>query len=229
MKFTFEERPSDSPLIDSIWRTQSEDAGMFLSQAGISCQLVISRQYSSTLITLRGPETTASMAECPENTEFFGINFRLGTFMPHLPASKLVDGEIHLQQATRRSFWLHGTTWELPDFDNADSFIQRLVQLDMLVHDPVIDETLQGHVSDLSLRTVQRRFVRATGLTHGAIYQIERAKQAAALLARGVSILDTVEQAGYADQPHLTRSLRRFLGQTPAQLIGTELPHGQTA
>jgi methylphosphotriester-DNA--protein-cysteine methyltransferase len=65
---------------------------------------------------------------------------------------------------------------------------------------------------------VQRRFQRATGMSHGLIAQIERAQRAAALLAQGVSILDTVEQAGYADQPHLTRSLRRFVGRTPAEL-----------
>jgi AraC-like DNA-binding protein len=34
-----------------------------------------------------------------------------------------------------------------------------------------------------------------------------------------MSILDTVYQAGYFDQAHLTRSLRRFIGQTPAQLM----------
>ncbi len=34
-----------------------------------------------------------------------------------------------------------------------------------------------------------------------------------------MSILDTVERAGYFDQPHLTRSLKRFIGQTPAQII----------
>ncbi len=39
------------------------------------------------------------------------------------------------------------------------------------------------------------------------------------LLQQGVSIVDTVDQAGYADQPHLTRSLKRFIGQTPAQLL----------
>jgi methylphosphotriester-DNA--protein-cysteine methyltransferase len=65
---------------------------------------------------------------------------------------------------------------------------------------------------------VQRRFLRATGLTHGAVSQIERAHRAVALLRQGVSILDTVERAGYADQPHLTRSLKRLIGQTPAQL-----------
>ncbi len=46
-----------------------------------------------------------------------------------------------------------------------------------------------------------------------------RARHARTLLQQGISILDTVEQAGYADQPHLTRSLKRFMGQTPAQIL----------
>jgi hypothetical protein len=38
-------------------------------------------------------------------------------------------------------------------------------------------------------------------------------------LTQGVSILDTVHEAGYFDQAHLTRSLRHFIGQTPARII----------
>jgi AraC-like DNA-binding protein len=38
------------------------------------------------------------------------------------------------------------------------------------------------------------------------------------LLARGVSAAKVVRQAGYADQPLLTRSLKRFAGQTPSQI-----------
>ena len=66
---------------------------------------------------------------------------------------------------------------------------------------------------------VVTRFLRATGLTHGLVVQIERAQHALKLLQHGMPILDTVEQAGYADQPHLTRSLKRLVGQTPAQIL----------
>jgi AraC-like DNA-binding protein len=44
------------------------------------------------------------------------------------------------------------------------------------------------------------------------------------LLQQGVSILDTVEQAGYFDQPHLTRSLKYLIGQTPAQILQKSRP-----
>jgi methylphosphotriester-DNA--protein-cysteine methyltransferase len=78
----------------------------------------------------------------------------------------------------------------------------------------------QNQTPYFSSRTVRRRFIQSTGLTPKALQQIERAQQAAALLENGGSILDTVYSAGYADQSHLTRSLKRYYGQTPAQIVG---------
>jgi methylphosphotriester-DNA--protein-cysteine methyltransferase len=60
--------------------------------------------------------------------------------------------------------------------------------------------------------------LRITGLTRGAIYQIERARRAVILLQGGTPILDVVYETGYYDQAHLTRSLQRFIGQTPARI-----------
>jgi AraC-like DNA-binding protein len=73
----------------------------------------------------------------------------------------------------------------------------------------------------LSTRSVERHVSRATGLTRGTIRQIRRAEGAVELLSRGVSALDTARRAGYADQAHLTRSLKRFVGQTPSQIVSS--------
>ena len=62
-------------------------------------------------------------------------------------------------------------------------------------------------------------FLRVTGLTQGHIYQVERANRAAAMLRQGTPIPDTAYLAGYFDQPHLTRSLKQWIGYTPAQVI----------
>jgi len=86
------------------------------------------------------------------------------------------------------------------------------------VHDAVASAAAEAHVPDLSPRSQERRVARATGLTRGAIRQIRRAEAAVDLLARGVPAVDVVGRAGYADQSHLTRSLRRFVGQTPARI-----------
>ena len=138
--------------------------------------------------------------------------------MPHLPVGALVDSSVDLPGASGHSFWLHSAACEFPTYDNAETFIAELAKEELLVCDPVVAAALQAQAVDLSLRSVQRRFLYATGLTHGAVCQIERAHHAVALLRRGTSILDTVDQAGYADQPHLTRSLKRLIGQTPGQL-----------
>jgi AraC-like DNA-binding protein len=94
----------------------------------------------------------------------------------------------------------------------------------VLAYDPVVNAALQGRPPAAPDRTVRHRFLQATGLTRGHIRQFERAQQAAALLRQGVPILDTVYEAGYFDQPHLTRSLKQFFGTTPAQMI----PKGTT-
>ena len=65
---------------------------------------------------------------------------------------------------------------------------------------------------------MQRRVAAGTGLTLGAIRQIERAREAALLLGDGTPPLDVVHQLGYYDQPHLARSLTRFIGRTATQL-----------
>ena len=170
---------------------------------------------------MRGPETKATTAPVPGEAEFFGIQFSLGTFMPGLPPGQLVDSSLTLPRATGTSFWLDGAGWELPGPDNADVFVDRLVRAGLLVHDPVVPAALAGDAEGLSTRSVERRVSRATGLTRGAISQIRRAERAVELLCRGVSALDVAGQAGYADQPHLTRSLTRFAGRPPSQIAAS--------
>ena len=208
MIFIFEERPSDSSFVETIWRTQSERAGSFISRAVSHGEIVVTKHQGKTTLTVRGPETKAAPAPCPANAEFFGIQFKLGTFMPHLPVKNLVDGAANLPEATSQSFWINGSAWQFPDYENAETFVDKLVREGLLVREPIVDAVLHGQLQEQSLRSVQRRFLQATGLTHSTIRQIERTRQAVTLLEQGVSILGTVEQTGYADQPHLTRSLQ---------------------
>jgi len=218
MIFTFDERPSDSPLVERIWRCRSERDGPFLSIAMSHWELVITRHQGLTTLTVRGPETKATPLYCSTDGEWIGIRFRLGTVMPHLPASQLVDGTVHLPEAGARSFWLQGAAWHFPDYENADTFVGRLVRDGLLVRDPVVDAALHGQLRDLTLRTAQRHFLRTSGLTHSAMRQIERARFATTLLQQGIPILEVAHKTGYFDQPHLTRSLKHYIGQTPEQV-----------
>jgi AraC-like DNA-binding protein len=216
--FLLEQREADSPFIDAIWRTRSAPHQSFISVAASHWEIVVWRQAGQTHLTVRGPETKATTLPIPANAEFFGVQFRLGAFMPDLPVLSLVDRELTLSWGVGNSFRLHGSVFETPTYDNIDAFVNRLAREGLLVSDPVVSAVLQGRQLDLSRRSIERRVRRATGLTLGTIRQIEKAKNAAELLDRGATILDAGMHAGYADQAHLTRSLKRFMGQTPAQI-----------
>lgn len=219
MDFTFDTKSEPASFVERVWHTHSERAGTFTSTAVSTWELVVTTFEGKTTVTARGPETRASTADCPEGAEFLGITFRLGTFMPHLPLKTLLDRQDAVQpEASSRTFWLDGSAWELPSFETADVFVERLIRQGLLVRDPVIETALQGHNPDMSLRTLQQRFVRATGLPHKTIQQIERAQNAATLLGEGRSIVETALELGYFDQAHLTHSLKRFIGKTPSQL-----------
>lgn len=187
--------------------------------------MVVTRYNGNMFFTVRGPESKVTSRHVSSvGAEWFGIRFKLGTVMPHLPASGLVDDDLNLPDASSKSFWLQGSAWQFPDYDNADTFVDRLVRKGLLLRNPVVEGALKGELKDVSIRTARRHFLRTTGLTQNTIRQIERARYATILLQQGMSILDVVYEAGYFDQPHLTRSLKHFIGQTPAQLTGKGEP-----
>jgi AraC-like DNA-binding protein len=226
MFLIFDDRPSDSPFVERIWRCHSERAGSFLSIAASHWEMVVTRHQGKTTLTVRGPETKATTADCPAEGEWIGIRFKLGAFMPQLPARNLRDRrDVNLPEASSQSFWLNGSAWEYPDYENAEAFVSRLAHDGLIARDLAVATALQGHRQDLSVRSAQRHFLQATGMTHSTFRQIERARHATNLLKQGVSILDTVHEAGYFDQAHLTRSLKYLIGQTPAKIarVGEQL------
>jgi len=219
--FTLETRSSRSPVVAQTWQALSEPEDSFISVAATHWEMVVTRQRGAPRLSVRGPETRATAMPIPQDAEFFGIEFSAGTFMPDLPPGRLVDRTLTLPQVSDRSFWLDGSAWEFPGPDNADVFVDRLARAGLLVHDPIVAEALHGDVAGLSTRSVERRVARGTGLTRGAIERIRRAERAVDLLSRGAPPSDVARRTGYADQSHLTRSLRRLVGQTPSQIVGS--------
>lgn len=216
--FVKDEWDSDSGFVETVWRTHSQPEPFFISIASNHWQIVVTTQRGLRQVTVRGPETRATVTAIPAEAEFFAIVFSLGTFAAALPLTRLVDREVTLPAASPCSVTLDGSRWEIPTPANADVFVDRLVRRGLLVRDPLVAESFQAD-DDISPRTLQRRVARATGLTSGTIRQIARAEKAIDALERGLPPPDAVLQLGYADQAHLIRSLQRFMGQTPAQVV----------
>jgi hypothetical protein len=233
---SFAGRPSDSPYIEQVWRSRSDEGGQFVSVAEGRLEIVVSRLPGLTMVTLRGPETRPTVMACPPKGQWFAIRFRPGVHLPQHPTPKLMDlNDVNLPVASDGSFLLGGSRWHETDFDNAEDFANRLARRGFLVRDDAVAAILSRGKStgprlstpgrSLTQRSVQRHFRHATGLTPGMFQRIERARHATNLLRGGATILDAVHEACYYDQAHLTRSMRALIGQTPAdvQRGGTQL------
>src|SRR5262249_32793923 len=158
-------RASDSLLVENIWHTYTESSGYYVVSADASWDILITRHGRNTNVLLGRPTMMATPISYYEGIECIGIRFKLGTFLPHFPIITTMPEGLFVPHATTNAFWLGNSTWPIPDFENADTFIARLVRADLLAYDPVVDAVLQGHEVYMPSRSVQRRFLRTTGLT----------------------------------------------------------------
>lgn len=228
MSLIYTERLSDSPYVERIFHVTTLRADWPIRPAETHWHLVLARREGQCLPLVVGPWRASGAVHIPDGADILYIKFRLGTFMPHLPTNAIADRETLLGAGVRNTFWLDGRAWEWPDFENADTFVERWVRAEVLVHDPLVSRALREEpLGDIAPRTVRHRLLRATGQSVRHIQQASRALQAADLLGQGVSILDTVTTLGYFDQPHLTRALKRFVGHTPAQIAARATAHCQ--
>lgn len=224
MSIVYEERLSDSPYIETVTHGYTASDGSTIRPAENHWHMVFTRYNGRVRPLVVGPLTKAGVVSWQGGAEILWIKFKLGTFMPHRPPRDYLDVETILPEAACQSFWLNGSTWQIPDYENADTFVERLARDGLLVSDPVVKAALEDELPEMPSRTVRHRFLQATGLRQSYIRQMKRAQHAEALLRQGLSILDTVYEAGYFDQPHLTRSLKQFIGYTPAQIIRLSKP-----
>ena len=118
-----EERASDSPFVERIWRSHSAGVTPFLSIAVNHCEFVVSRLQGKVTMMLRGPETKATpIGNAPAEGEWVGILLKLGTFLPHLPTSRLVD-DLPASDALlmgRVTYQIHAAVW--PSMTDEEGF-----------------------------------------------------------------------------------------------------------
>ncbi|AGB23735.1 hypothetical protein Mycsm_03435 [Mycobacterium sp. JS623] len=146
-----------SPYIERVWRDRSDGGGLFVSVAAGHLELVVTRLADFTMVTARGPETRATTIDCPPRGEWEAIRFRLGVHMPSLSTGVLLDHRaMNLPVSDDGSFELHGFRWPLPDVENAERYVHKLVRRGVLRRDPVVETAIRGDAQPLTNRSVLR-------------------------------------------------------------------------
>jgi len=120
--------------------------------------LLFLRQHGSVNVSVVGPLTKATPVTQAEGTSWFGITFALGTFLPVVPVRNLLDEQAMLPLAAKTSFSLAGSSFQFPDYDNAETFVDRLVRENLLMSDEIVKAVLAGHRQEVSFLFKTRSF-----------------------------------------------------------------------
>src|SRR4051794_24182108 len=184
------------------WAASCDSPTGFSSLASVTPGFGFAQIGGTTTVHVRGPMTAAAPLFCPADTEFFGADFRLGTYLPMFPRTRLINGRDHLLPTLPDGrILLDGWEWEMPTPQNVDVFVDRLARAGLLVVDPLVEELRHAAVRGMRERTAQGRFLGAVGVSRRTARVIERARYAPRRLRNGASIADVVTDAGYHDQP----------------------------
>jgi hypothetical protein len=99
-----------------VWSARCDAAAGFTSAAKTSSMIAFARSGNALTVHLRGPETTGTPSlTCPEGWEFFGVDLRLGAYLPLYPSSGLTDlNDALLPTLPGGRILLDNRDWEMP-------------------------------------------------------------------------------------------------------------------
>jgi AraC-like DNA-binding protein len=176
--------------------------------------------YDSGLVEIVGLYDEVARPVLLGGTHLQGIRFRPAAVAAafHTPASSLrnrsipADSVVGSRQARR-----------LADREGIDAWIRSIAPsrrasaaVDLLATRPVEQVAAELGVTGRHLRRI---VLAEVGLPPKVYQQVVRLQRFVRAVDAGVPLAMAAATAGYADQPHLTREVRRFSGLTPAPLI----------
>jgi AraC-like DNA-binding protein len=192
--------------------------------------------WTGSELIVAGPATRAMLPRLPPGEPRLGVRFRVGAAGAAL---RLPAGELLNDSPTLTAVWPDGA--ELAERVAAPSDTRRRLGVlanlvaarlaDAPAPDPLVRAAVLGlsrpraRIAELgerlgiSERQLRRRFESAVGYPPRTLARVLRLQRFLALAAPGGDLARLAAEAGYADQPHLTRDCVRLAGLSPAALL----------
>lgn len=221
----YEQRTLVSPLINCIWRAVAEHDGSYSDPANEYWSLGFARDVGGSVsVNLFGPSLVPRVVESYKGEVYWGIEFHTNVIVKGVNKGDILDTDVPLV-AKNDQLLVAGRWHAIPQYDELISFATQLEKDGIIANDQRVFRALNGDESGFSERSRQRHFRTTTGLNKKQIEQIQRARHAYYLLQSGYTASEVAHLAGYADQSHMTRSLKLLRGETPARIITAYLRH----
>lgn len=217
----YEEQRSDSPHIECVWQSRAVHEERYLVSAVEYWDLWFTRQSDGVVRAgLSGPSLGHHWITSTVGELAWGVQLSAHVVVPGVSKQLVLGGELQLS-VDNGYVEISRHRAPVPEFDELTRFVGLLLELGALRSDDDVRRALSGDEVGYSERHWQRRVRASTGLTRKQVAQLARAREAFAQLQKGVPPAECAVKCGYADQAHLTRSLRVFHGLTPARILAS--------
>jgi hypothetical protein len=211
-------RPLDSKLAHSVTWSRFTSDGHFLALPDNLWDIVVMRRQDRLSVMRTGLTTRPDTVTYSAGDEMLVISFLPHCFTPSRLGDAMRNEACFLELFGRHAVRLGAAFHETPTFENAEGFVERLVAAGAVEVNTVVESIVQGPSRAVTERTMQRHFLKTTGLTYKHFTMIERAQKAASLLRMGKPAVEVALALGYSDQAHMINSLKRILGRTPGEI-----------
>jgi hypothetical protein len=214
----FNSRSSPLEAIDTVWTAQAVTDGVYNATPDGSWDLIhIEKPGGGHLVFLTGQQSQPASVPYQAGEISIVISFAAHFFPQSGPLPP--DGAVvQFLPVEGGRFSLACLDLPLPTYDNAELIVSELLSAGVLRKDLVVTGGLGIMTFAASERSLQRHFRDTTGLSQKDFEQIRRAQKAVRLLQAGGKPADVAIAAGFTDQAHMTKSIKRIMGRLPTKV-----------
>lgn len=216
-KLYWKERNSELEAIDSVWTGIASEITPRTVLADPCTSIILVKGGDSSEVIFRGPETQPRSDILLPGYTWIGIRLKPGVRLKNFPTQQFTDKFRTWPANCNGQFEFEGTLLQFPDFKSVEKLIQQMYDLGYLSGTPLNSQVEQRQ--GMSAKSYSRYIKRSTGLSPYKLRQLQRMAEALRLLRQGTPAITVASQLGFADQAHLTRAAKQFLGHTPKELL----------
>lgn len=216
-KLYWKERSSELAAIDSVWTGSASEITPRTVLADPCSSIIFVKGSDSSQVILRGPETKPRGDILLPGYTWIGIRLKPGIQLKGFPVQHFTDKFRMLPADSSGHFEFEGTRLQFPGFEKVEQLIEHMYDLGYLSGKAFDGQAL--HKQGMSAKSYSRHIKRSTGLSPYKLRQLQRMAEALRLLRQGVPAAKVASELGFADQAHLTRAAKQFLGHSPKELM----------
>lgn len=217
-ELSWRERASALESIASVWTGTASEITSRTVLADPCISIILVKSDESAEVILRGPETKPRSDTLLPGYTWTGIRLQPGIRLKNFPTHQYTNGFRTLPADSKGRFRFEGTLLQFPGFENVEQLIERMYDLGYISGEVMHSQALSKQ--GMSSKSYARLVKRTTGLSPYKLHQLQRISEALRLLRQGMPAASVATELGFADQAHLTRAAKQFLGTPPKRCSG---------